>query len=498
MLWSLLKVVVFIAVAAALAYGASYLLDTPGQVVFAFAGREFTLTPLGFLLALAVLFVAVLLILKIIGFLVALVRFVLGDETALSRRFDRSRERRGLDALSGSMLALASGEGDLAARRAAKAEKLLRSQPITRLVRAQAAELNGDRATALDQYKAMLSDERTRLAGISGALRLKLDEGDTDTALELAKKAFALQPANGVVQRTLFGLQSKKKDWTGARETLAASMRARLLPGDVIDRRDAVLLLADARKALSEGYADWGHEAAKQANKLAPTLVPAAVLASEAYMAEGSKRRAGKVLAAAWTANPHPDLAAAFAAIEPGESPAARRKRFETLVSAAPASSESRLLAAELALAEEDFPAARKALGDLAEKEPTTRSLAVMAAIERGQGAPEAVVRGWLAKALGASRGPQWVCDKCSHVPGAWSPVCENCDAFDTLTWRTPPHAEDAGIAQSTMLPLIVGDPQPPASPAHDAPDDAAPAGEAERRTPPVVEEPDLAAARTG
>jgi HemY protein len=123
---------------------------------------------------------------------------------------------------------------------------------------------------------------------------------------------------------------------------------------------------------------------------------------------------------------------------------------------------ESRLLEAELALAAEDFPAARKALGELAETEPTTRSLALMAAIERGQGAPDAVVRGWLAKALNASRGPQWVCGKCTHIHAAWAPVCENCGAFDTLDWQTPVHAGDAGLADSALLPLIVGAEPPP------------------------------------
>ena len=101
------------------------------------------------------------------------------------------------------------------------------------------------------------------------------------------------------------------------------------------------------------------------------------------------KRKATKTLTAAWAATPHPELAAAFAAIEPDETPAARRKRFATLIAAAPGHPESRLLEAELALAAEDFPAARKALGDLAETQPTTRSLALMAAIERGQGAPD-------------------------------------------------------------------------------------------------------------
>jgi HemY protein len=236
-------------------------------------------------------------------------------------------------------------------------------------------------------------------------MQKKLAAGDTDTALALAKKAFALRPDNPGVLTALFDLQSKKADWAGARETMNASMHSRLLPRDVGTRRDAVLSLADARAALAEGNETRGNAAALQANKLAPTLIPAAALATEVHARTGSKRKAKKVALNAWTANPHPELAQAFAAIEPNETPSERRTRFEMLIAANPDHPESRLLAAELALADEDFPAARKALGDLAEREPTTRSLALMAAIERGQGAPEAVVRGWLAKALGPRAG---------------------------------------------------------------------------------------------
>ena len=290
----------------------------------------------------------------------------------------------------------------------------------------------------------MLADDRTRFVGVHGLMQQKLDAGDTDTAMALAKKAFALRPDNERILRTLFDLQSKQKDWAGARETLTASMHARLLPRDVGTRRDAVLSLADARAALEAGNTARGNEAALQANRLAPTLIPAAALAARAHAGNGAKRKATKTLTSAWAASPHPELAAAFAAIEPNETPAARRRRFATLIAAAPGHPESRLLEAELALAAEDFPAARKALGDLAESQPTTRSLALMAAIERGQGAPDSVVRGWLAKALSASRGPQWVCANCSHVHAAWAPVCANCGAFDTLDWRTPAHAVDS------------------------------------------------------
>ena len=232
MLWSMLKIVVFVAIAAVLAFAAVRLLETPGEVRIAFDGREFQVTPIGFVVGLVLLVIAALLLLKILGFFAALVRFLLGDETAITRYFSRNRERRGLDALSGSMLALASGEAGLASRKAAKAEKLLQ-RPEIGLVKAQAAEMSGDRKAAMAAYTGLVGVDRTRFAGINGAMRLKLEEGQTDTALELAKKAFALRPDNVAILDTLFDLQCKTGDWAGARATLNAKMHARLLPRDV-------------------------------------------------------------------------------------------------------------------------------------------------------------------------------------------------------------------------------------------------------------------------
>ena len=191
-------------------------------------------------------------------------------------------------------------------RKAQKADRLLARRDLTGLLTAQAAEQSGDSAQAFEAYKALLPDDRTRAVGIQGLMRLKLEEGDTDAAMALAKKAFALRPDNESILRTLFDLQSKSGDWSGARETLTASMHARMLPRDVGVRRDAVLSLADARAALAEGDTARGNEAALQANKLAPTLVPAAALAARVQAERGQKRKATKILTTAWAAHPNP------------------------------------------------------------------------------------------------------------------------------------------------------------------------------------------------
>ncbi|WP_066703574.1 heme biosynthesis protein HemY [Celeribacter ethanolicus] len=457
MLWSLVKIVLFVLIVAALAYGGMVLMDMDGGAQIAFGSVEISLTPLKAVLALIALVVAIYVALKLLGLLVAVLKFLLGDETAISRYFDRNREKKGIEAVTDGLMALASGDGRQALAKATKAEKYLQKPELTNLLKAQAAMMNGDKLTAERAFKQLVADERTRFVGVQGIMKQKLEEGDTDTALKLAEKAFALKPKHEETQDILLRLQAEKGDWSAARGTLSAKLKHGAIPRDVHKRRDAVLALSQAKGVFEKGASIEAREAAIEANKKSPDLIPAAVMASDEYVAEGKGRQAARVLKKAWEAQPHPDLAAAFARIEPKETPEQRLKRFSALTKVHPEDPETRMLLAELYIAAEDFPAARRALGDLAEINPTARSLTILAAIERGEGSDDVVVRGWLTRALTAPRGPQWVCDKCQTIHAQWAPVCENCGGFDTLSWRKPTHSEVAMPAGTEMLPMIVG-----------------------------------------
>ncbi|MDJ0824802.1 MAG: heme biosynthesis HemY N-terminal domain-containing protein [Rhodobacter sp.] len=460
MLWSLIKVILFVVIIAALTLGAGSLMESDGGIRGALFGWEFNLGPLQSVIAMVVLVTAVWLFLKLLGLVVAFLRFLNGDETAISRWFDRNRERKGFQALADGLMALASGEGRVAMQKAARAERFLRRPELTNLITAQAAEMSGDRKKAEEVYKRLLEDERTRFVGVRGIMKQKLGEGDTDMALKLAEKAFALKPRHEETQDVLLRLQAESADWTGARKTLGAKLKHGALPRDVHRRRDAVLAISEASDVVAEGKTVEAREAAIEANRLSPDLIPAAVMAARGYIEQGKPRYATRVIKKAWEAAPHPDLAAAFAEIAPDETPTARIKRFGALTALKPDHAETKMLLAELQIAAEDFPAARKAMGDLATEDPTARSLTIMAAIERGEGADDAVVRGWLARALTASRGPQWVCGACQNIHGAWAPVCSNCGGFDTMAWRVPAEGEVAMPGSAEMLPLLVGQPE--------------------------------------
>lgn len=245
------------------------------------------------------------------------------------------------------------------------------------------------------------------------------------------------------------------------RRTLSAKLKHGAIPRDVHKRRDAVLALSEAKGILDDGASIEAREAAIEANKKSPDLIPAAVMAADNLVGAGNGKQAARILKKAWQVQPHPDLAAAFARIEPNETPAERIKRFGALTKVNAGDPETKMLLAELQIANEDFPAARRALGDLAELNPTSRSLTILAAVERGEGGSDVVVRGWLTRALTAPRGPQWVCDNCNTVHAEWGPVCNNCNGFDTLSWRQPAQSEVAMPAGTEMLPMIVGAKEP-------------------------------------
>jgi HemY protein len=437
-----------------ISFGAGRLMEAQGGVMIQYAGLELSFGALQAALLVLGLLVSFWLVLKLLGLVVALLRFINGDETALSRYFDRNRERRGFEALSDGLMALASGDGRDAMAKARKADRLLNRPDLTNLIMAQAAVANGDRQTAKATYKKLLKDPKTRFVGTYGLLQQHLQDGDTEVALKLAEHAFALKPRHGETQDVLLKLQAGQEDWRGVRTTLTAKLKHGSLPKDVHKRRDAVFALSQSRDLRAEGKLEEAQIYAVEANRLAPGLVPAALLSAEGHREQKNVKQASRILRAAWQLAPHPDLAAGFAALAPDEASAARLKRFGQFTKGTESHPETKMLMAELYVAMADFDAARRALGDLAKTDPTMRALTILAAIERGDGADDQSVRQLLTQAISAQRDPQWICDNCGHVHHDWEPVCLNCEAIDSIAWKRPPMSE---AVSPDMLPLIVG-----------------------------------------
>src|SRR5581483_11553521 len=171
-----------------------------------------------------------------------------------------------------------------------------------------------------------------------------------------------------------------------------------------------------------------------EAVKLAPTFAPAAALAGRMLAEKGEMRKAGRIVERAWKANPHPELAAAYANLRFGDSARDRLQRAELLAKKTPGHLEGALAVARAALEAREFDKARAALAPFLGK-PTQRLALLMAEVEQADG-DEGRAREWTARAVHAAQDPAWTAD--GIVSQRWLPVSPVSGRLDAFEWRVP------------------------------------------------------------
>lgn len=491
----MIRVLVFLVLLAFVALGAAWLADHPGEVVLTWQDYRIS-TPLSVAVAALIGIVTALVIVW------SVVRFVfkLPDLVTIASR--ARRRARGFAAVSRGMVAVGSGDPAAARRHAGDAERWLGREPLTLLLKAQAAQISGDRAGAEAAFNDMLDEPETRVLGLRGLFVEARRKGDLVAARAHAAKAAELAPSVGWANEAVLEFQSAERDWRGALMTLERRAALRLIDRAEARRQRAVLLTADAIDR-AEKDPDAALTAVREAVKLAPDLVPAAVLAGRLLARAGKYRKAAKTLEAAWVRLPHPDIAAAYVEIRSGDSARDRLARAETLARLASDSAESRLMLARAALDAREFARAREALAPLIAERPTLRTCVLMADIEEAEHGETGAVRAWLARASRAPRDPAWLAD--GVISDTWSPVSPVSGRLDAFVWGTPSEqiaAQHREAQETHRADAVIGDgderraaealpeiaPPAPAAPAREpsaAAVDAQPASEHTPTSPP-------------
>ncbi|MGI9478489.1 MAG: heme biosynthesis protein HemY [Hyphomicrobiaceae bacterium] len=426
----MLRIVIFLIAIAVAAAGLAWLADRPGELLINWEGYEIRTSVFHAIVALAML-------LGLSILLWSMLRGIWQSPASIGNFFNRRREKRGLEALSSGMIAIGAGDRALATRYAIQARKSLPNEPMTHLLRAQAARLSGDQTTARRIFEAMLSSPDTEQLGLRGLFLEAEKEGEREAAQQFAERALKLNPKLSWPVEALLGIQCKQLNWAGALETLATARKNGHIEKPAVDRKRAVLLTAQAQ-AGEDSDPERAMNLALEAHNLAPDLIPAAAIAGRLLAARGSTPKAVKVIAKTWKKAPHPDLAVAYAYARLGDSPKDRFERVSKLAAMAPNVIESPIALANAAIEARDFDAARHALSSLAENRQTQRVCTLMARIE-GETGNAGGVREWLARAVNAPRDPAWTAD--GIVADDWAAVSPVTGALDAFQWRVPVEA---------------------------------------------------------
>ena len=422
----MIRLTAFLVLTAAFAVVAVWFADRPGDVIITWLGYRIE-TSVGVLAAIvAALACAAILLWTIL-------RMLVGAPAAIMRWRARRRAARGRAAIANGLIAVGAGDVRAARRFAVEAGRYARAESLTLLLRAQTAQLGGQREDAEAAFRAMAEREDTKLFGLHG-LFVEAARRHDPAARFFAEEAARTSPSLGWAGQAVLEFRCVDGDWAGALEALERNRQGGLLDADTFRRRRAVLLTAQALSICDSDRAA-GRDLALEAVKLCPGFVPAAALAGRLLAEAEDQRRATRILETAWRESPHPDLAEAYANLVPGASARERLVRMRLLARLAPEHPESVLALARAAVDANEFAAARAALTPLLAA-PTRRVATLMARLEESEHGDIGRAREWLARAVNAAHDPAWTAD--GLVAETWRPVSPATGRVDAFEWRVP------------------------------------------------------------
>ncbi|MBR0791279.1 hypothetical protein JQ631_19550 [Bradyrhizobium manausense] len=499
----MLRIVLFLVLIALAGAGAAWVADQPGNVVLTWGAYKASPSIPVFVLCLGIFAV-------LIVFLWSILTVIWRMPGRIRRRRHDKRHARGRHAITHGLLAIGHGDTGLARRHAEAARRHAPDDPLALLLHAQSAQLDGNRDEAQRAFRAMAEREDTRLLGLRGLFIEAQRADDAVGAVMIAEEAIRLSPSSTWASHAVLGFRCARGDWSGALAILDSNLSAGLIDKQAYRRQRGVLLTARALE-LETMDRDVARENVMEAVKLAPTLVPAAVLAAKFESEAHQVRRAMKLVEAAWLANPHPDLADAYAHVKLGDAARQRLQRVETLAAKTSADKaghvEGQLAIARAAIDASEFARAREVLAPYV-NDPTQRVALLMAELERAEHGDSGRARAWTLRAVRARHDPAWTAD--GYVSERWRPVSPVTGRLDAFQWQTPvaslPSDKGTTIESSAFEEAMLAAPPPkqvavanevPAEPVVIAPAPAptpTPAPAAQDNAPPEAkEEPAMA-----
>jgi HemY protein len=367
--------------------------------------------------------------------------FLCRAPSQMTEAWRQRRKQQGYKALTKGMVAVSAGDAEEAIRSLKRVEVLLNEPPLTMLLSAQAAQLNGDEKAAETFFKAMVENSETEFLGIRGLLGQAVKRDDTEEAINLAQRAYQLQPKSEWAGNHLFGLQTRMGLWLDARITSEKLVLNKTIAKSEGKIRKAVLfyqLGLDAKALGEEGVA---FDQFKKAVDSDLTFAPAISAYADALIKKNQKKKALMLIKKTWSLAPHPSLLEIYWRACDGAEGLERVRQTDQLskLNSGHIESQVALVRAHLDLAL--WGEARHQLESIEKKNPDaldSRICCLWAELEEGEHGDIVKAHAWLSRASSVDSQAAWVCRECGNTVADWMLNCGNCGSFNAFCWRRP------------------------------------------------------------
>jgi HemY protein len=411
-----------------------WLLDRPGSVVLDWQGyRAETSIAVLFGLVIGIAFATAQ------GYRIWL--FLCRVPSQMTEAWRQRRKQQGYQALTKGMVAVSAGDAEEAIRSVKRAEVLLNEPPLTMLLSAQAAQLNGDEKAAEIFFKAMAENSETEFLGIRGLLGQAVKRDDTREALNLAQRAHRLRPKSAWAANHLFDLQTSEGLWLDARATAEELVRNKTISKIEGKNRKAVLYYQLGLDAEKKGEEVVAFDQFKRASDNDLAFSPAIGAYAEALIKKNQKKKALMLIKKTWSLAPHPSLLEIYWRACEAYEGLERVSQTDQLSKLNSGHIESQVARVRAHLNFSLWGEARNQLESIEKQNPNaldSRICCLWAELEEGEHGDMVKAHEWLSRASIVDSQAAWICGDCGNTVVDWVSNCGNCGSFNAFSWRRP------------------------------------------------------------
>lgn len=427
-LWTLVKISIVVAAVV-------WVAERPGTITIDWMQYKLTFHVGFFLLSLMVLVMVGI-------FIFSMIKYVLDLPKNIQRYSDIKDKDKGLKALTLGLCAVASGDRKSAIYQAVRANRFLgEEEPLSLLLSAQAARLDGREHDAATKFANLISNNEVSFLGLKGLLQSALDAGDYEGAREIGHEAMKQNPRQDWILQVVYDLDIRLRNWDSAVKVLYSAEKNGVIPVNKANSDRVAMILARADESAHSGDETTMFRMLQKAYKLDRRFVPTVTRLAGMYLDRGKRKAAISIIEEAWKFSPHPDLVILWDHAAPeakeGDEAMARMRWFERLQALNPQSVEGLQATASVMMEAGLWGDARKHLEAAQKIRPNVNLYKLWARLEERTNQDDEAVREWLQKAADAPRERVWICTETGRIYEQWEPISDQ-GLFNTIIWDFP------------------------------------------------------------
>jgi HemY protein len=388
--------------------------------------------------AFVVLLIIAFYVLTLIG---RAVRTIIYTPRTLSEGYKNHKYKRGMQALTYGLSAVAAGDVKTAKYYTKRANRFLNDDHgLVALLTGLSSRLSGDEKLSKQSFQKLLKREETSFLGLRGLLQTAFDHGDYKGALILTRHAYEKNPKQSWIIKTLYRLELKQRNIDRAFDLLKQIAKLRLFDDKHIKSDRAAIAMA--------------HDDINTAFQQSQDFLPAGLIMTETFIKDGKVRKAKQIIEKLWKVNPHPKLVELWISIAPQktlENPLRILSHVEDLQRINKDNASCNLYVSRIALRYDFIKQARRFTELAIENKPTMQAYQMMARIE-----PTA---GWSDMIPTATQDKCWICIETKRVFENWQAFNDE-NGFNTIHWQYPDQIHTMNNQDKNPSPLFLTEPQ--------------------------------------